>query len=441
MKRLRNRLAEWFFQIENEVLVPFLVVGIVVICGFGAISYYNGYTMQRANQKNMAFTLFSEINRDVDFFYGRLDEAVLKEKYRYYGNGTIRITGSDGERITYEPASHRDKKVFLTNEGTNKLGWKLEYLIDESAFLEELLEKQNYVVIGAIAALLIIIQASIFISHSIARPIRDMSSTCREINDNKGNYRNYRFDSVRRRDEIGQLASTFESLLRNMDNYTKMEYTSKMSATLAHEIKNPIAGIRSGIQLLQGRAQKDGDKMLCDSMIREIDRVTSLIMNLFTLSVKKESKKEEVDFGRVMEEISLIYGKDPEGKGAVIQTDIQVGLTGYLNENEFRQIAHNLINNSLKAITSEREGRIYITGMEKSDRAVVTFQDNGRGMTEEELQQAAEPFYTKSINGIGLGLAIVKKLVEQNDGTMEIESVYGEGTKIVLRFKRREVVS
>ena len=48
-----------------------------------------------------------------------------------------------------------------------------------------------------------------------------------------------------------------------MDNYTKMEYTSKMSATLAHEIKNPIAGIRSGIQLLKGRAAKESDKMLC----------------------------------------------------------------------------------------------------------------------------------------------------------------------------------
>ena len=68
----------------------------------------------------------------------------------------------------------------------------------------------------------------------------------------------YRFDAVRRRDEIGQLATTFELLLKNMDNYTKMEYTSRMSATLAHEIKNPIAGIRSGIQVLKGRVERPG---------------------------------------------------------------------------------------------------------------------------------------------------------------------------------------
>ena len=67
-----------------------------------------------------------------------------------------------------------------------------------------------------------------------------------------------------------------------------------MSATLAHEIKNPIAGIRSGIQVLKGRVERPGDQMLCDSMIKEIDRVTSLITNLFTLSVKKDSRKEKV---------------------------------------------------------------------------------------------------------------------------------------------------
>lgn len=437
MKRLVDRLSRWFFQIENEILVPFLFVGIVVICGFGVISYYNGYTMQRDNQKTMAAHMFDEINRDVDYLSGRLSEKELREKYLYYGRGYIRITDRDGTRITYESDSATGKTVFLTNEGVNKLGWKLEFLIDEKAFEEEILEKQNYVIIGAIASLLIIIQASIFISHNITRPIRSMGNTCREINKNKGNYRNYCFDSVKRRDEIGQLAVTFESLLRNMDNYTKMEYTSKMSATLAHEIKNPIAGIRSGIQLLKGRAAKEGDKMLCESMIKEIDRVTALIMNLFTLSVKKESPKETVSFDKVIGEIAMIYARGPEGQKVVMETGVEEGLTGYLNENEFRQVAHNLISNSIKSISSGVEGRIRITGKRHGNLALVEFKDNGKGMTQEELARAMEPFYTRSINGLGLGLAIVKKLVEQNGGGMEMTSVPGEGTCVRLTFYRR----
>jgi len=437
MKKLTDRLSKWFFQIENEILVPFLFVGIVVICGFGVISYYNGYTMQRDNQKTLAVYMFEEINRDVEYLSGRLSEKELKDKYRYYGRGYVRITDKDGQVITYEDGSVQDKTVFLTNEGANKLGWKLEFLIDENMFEEEILEKQNYVVIGAIASLLIIIQASIFISHNITRPIRSMSSTCREINKNKGNYRSYRFESVKRKDEIGQLAVTFESLLRNMDNYTKMEYTSKMSATLAHEIKNPIAGIRSGIQLLKGRAAKESDKMLCESMIKEVDRVTTLIMNLFTLSVKKESPKELISFEKVIGEIAMIYSKGAEGQGVVMETAVEEGLTGYLNENEFRQIAHNLISNSIKSVIPGIEGRIRISGRESGNKALIEFQDNGKGMSREDLTRAMEPFYTKSINGIGIGLAIVKKLVEQNGGLMEMASACGEGTCVRLTFYRR----
>lgn len=437
MKKLTDRLSKWFFQIENEILVPFLFVGIVVICGFGVISYYNGYTIQRDNQKTLAVYMFEEINRDVEYLSGRLSEKELKDKYRYYGRGYVRITDKDGQVITYEDGSVQDKTVFLTNEGANKLGWKLEFLIDENMFEEEILEKQNYVVIGAIASLLIIIQASIFISHNITRPIRSMSSTCREINKNKGNYRSYRFESVKRKDEIGQLAVTFESLLRNMDNYTKMEYTSKMSATLAHEIKNPIAGIRSGIQLLKGRAAKESDKMLCESMIKEVDRVTTLIMNLFTLSVKKESPKELISFEKVIGEIAMIYSKGAEGQGVVMETAVEEGLTGYLNENEFRQIAHNLISNSIKSVIPGIEGRIRISGRESGNKALIEFQDNGKGMSREELTRAMEPFYTKSINGIGIGLAIVKKLVEQNGGLMEMASACGEGTCVRLTFYRR----
>lgn len=438
MKWLSDRLSKWFFQIENEILVPFLFVGIIVICGFGAISYYNGYTMQRDNQKAMALQMFDAINRDVNYLTGKISEEELREKYRYYGNGHIRITDEDGTVLTYESSTPTGWEVFLTSEADNKLGWKLEFLIDGKTFEEEILEKQNYVVVGAIASLLIIIQASIFISHNITRPIRSMSSTCREINKNKGNYRNYRFESVERKDEIGQLAVTFESLLRNMDNYTKMEYTSKMSATLAHEIKNPIAGIRSGIQLLKDRAAKEGDKMLCESMIKEIDRVTALIMNLFTLSVKKESPKETISFEKVIGEIAMIYSKGPEGQKITMETDVEEGLTGFLNENEFRQIAHNLISNSIKSIPFGTEGRLKITGKSDGGKVSIEFQDNGKGMNKEELAQAMEPFYTKSINGIGIGLAIVKKLVEQNGGALEMASVCGEGTCVRLTFYRRE---
>lgn len=447
MKKWLGRLSSWFFQIENEILVPFLLVEILVILGFFGISFYNGYTMQLENQRAMAETMFTEVNRDINFLAETMPEEMLREKYREYGDGRVRITDSDGAEITVKSGMNEAKaavgadgrEVLLTSREENVLGWTLEFLIDRDDFGEMVLEKQNYVVVGAIAALLMVAQASIFISHSITKPIRRMSRTCRQIEENKGSYRSYKFASVGRRDEIGQLAVTFEGLLKNMENYTKMEYTSRMSATLAHEIKNPIAGIRSGIQLLKGRAEKEGDKMLCDSMIHEIDRVNTLIMNLFTLSVRRESPKTEVSLERVLKEIAMIYAKEPGGKKASLEVDVEKGLTGWLNENEFRQIIHNLVSNSTKAMVAGREGLIRMEGKTAGEMVRIEFRDNGKGMTEEELAQAMEPFYTKSINGIGLGLSIVKKLVEQNEGTMNISSVPGEGTLVTLEFHKRVI--
>ncbi len=432
-----ERFLAWYCQIENEIMIPFLLVGILVIGAFGAISYYGGYTMQRDNQRTAARTLFYEANRDLQYLSAYLEEEVLAEKYREFQPGRVRITDRNGNEITRD-GDWEKKTVVAVSIGENPFGWKFEYLTDREVFLTDLLEKQNYTVVGAIASLILISQASIFIAHSMTRPIRRMSRTCREIDRNKGSYRSYAFEAVSRRDEIGQLAQTFEGLLKNMDNYTKMEYTSRMSAALAHEIKNPIAGIRSGIQLLKGRAQRDGDRMLCDSMIHEIDRVTTLIMNLFSLSVRRDSPKADVSLARVLGELALIYEREPGNGKAAFEVTVSEGLHAWINENEFRQIAHNLLSNSLKAVAPDGSGRIWILAKEENGRADVCFGDNGRGMTPEELARAMEPFYTRSINGIGLGLAIVKNLTEQNGGTMEMESAPGGGTQVTLRFPLRK---
>lgn len=434
MRQWRNRLGNWFFQLENEILLPFLAVGIIVLGGFGVISFYNGYTIERRGLESTARQVFSVMNQDLDFLAEHVPEEEIREKYRENQPEYLRITDKDGQTVAC-PGQIFEKEQVVLSDSSNTLGWKLEFIVDERVLFEQILESQSYVVIGAIAALIIIIQASIFISYNIAFPIRTMSRTCHQINENRGSYRNYRFDAVRRRDEIGQLATTFELLLKNMDNYTKMEYTSRMSATLAHEIKNPIAGIRSGIQVLKGRVDRAGDQMLCDSMIKEIDRVTSLITNLFTLSVKKDSRKELVFLEPFLREMELFYQKGLKQQGISFVVEAEGQPSVWANGDELRQIFHNLIGNSVKALGKKTGGIICLKARTEKGRGTEMFlSDNGCGMTKEELERAAEPFYTKSINGIGLGLAIVKKLVDQNGGAFQLESEPGEGTTVHLWF-------
>lgn len=210
-----------------------------------------------------------------------------------------------------------------------------------------------------------------------------------------------------------------------------------MSSALAHEIKNPLAGIRSGIQVLGGRAVKENEKLLCDSMLHEIDRVTGLINDLFTLSVKKDNNRHVFPADAVLREVASIYAKECEQQNVAFETDC-TACEVFADENEMRQMLYNLLTNSMRAVSRDGTGKICLSV--SSDGGMTTFcvSDNGKGMNEEELKRAREPFYTKSINGVGLGLAIVNRLIGQNHGKMEMESAPGCGTTVRLIFESRD---
>lgn len=435
IRKWTERFKEWFFKIENEIMLPFIMVGILVIGAFSVISVYNGYTMKMEARKEYAKILFRNINRDLNYMDGKMDEDGLEEKYRFFNDDALRITAKDGHLISGDETVSGNDKVILMEDEENPLGWKLQYVLDKAQFKSDILEEQNYVIVGAVACLLIIVQVSVFLAWNLTKSIRSMSAACREIDKNRKDYREYRFGEVKRRDEIGQLARTFETLLKNLDNYTKMEYTSRMSSTLAHEIKNPLTGIRSGVQVLKGRVEKENEKLLCDSMIHEIDRVTGLINNLFTLSVKKENVKTVISVERFFGEMRTFY-KGLEQQNITFEAEAEAGLTVFADENELRQIIHNLVTNSIKAIGKDNRGLIGLKAAGEGRKVIFTLTDNGKGMTEEELKRAREPFYTKSINGVGIGLAIVSRLMEQNLGTMDMESTPGEGTVVRLTFER-----
>lgn len=457
MKKWKAMFAGWLFRIEHEVMLPFIAVGIAVTGAFGAISCYSGYTIQMEEQKTRARLAFQNIRVDFNYLSGRITEEELEEKYGYYQDPAVRITTEDGRVLTGPETVTEDMRILRSETvGEGEL-WRLEYILDMDQFFEGLLREQKLVIVGAVASLLVIVEVSVFLAWYLTKPIRNMSATCREIEQNRKDFRKYRFDAVRRKDEIGQLARTFETLLRNMDNYTKMEYTSRMSATLAHEIKNPLTGIRSGVQVLKGRVEKPGDRLLCDGMVTEIDRVTGLINNLFTLSVKRESPREVISVPQFFGEMEAFYGKGLRQQGISFGVKLtgkteagcgeeaakspagegDGGLTLWANENELRQILHNLMTNSLKALKEKEGGEVILEAEELEDQTEIRFRDNGRGMDPEELSRAMEPFYTKSINGVGIGLAIVSRLTEQNGGTMDMESAPGRGTTVRLRFGKK----
>ena len=383
----KQLFRSWFCRIEHEIMLPFVTVGILVVCAFCAISVYNGYTEKLKDRKEYARTTIRGMEADIYYLQGKLSEDEIRQKYNFYHDPAVRIMAADGTVITGDEEIPDGNMELLYADSGNFLGWRLEYWMDKKSFENAILEEQNYVIVGAVASLLIIVQVSVFLAWSLTKPIRSMGAACKKLDENKDGFREYSFPETARKDEIGQLARTFENLLKNLDNYTKMEYTSRMSSALAHEIKNPLAGIRSGIQVLGGRAVKENEKLLCDSMLHEIDRVTGLINDLFTLSVKKENHRHVFQADVLLREVASIYAKECEQQNVAFKTDC-AACEVFADENEMRQMLYNLLTNSM--------------------------------------------------HGVGLGLAIVNRLIGQNHGKMEMESAPGCGTTVRLIFESRD---
>ena len=210
----------------------------------------------------------------------------------------------------------------------------------------------------------------------------------------------------------------------------KLAYTGKLAADVAHEIRNPLAGIRAGIQVVSRKLGEERDRKLCGGMVREVDRVNLLIENLLNLSRRRESEKTTVSLNALFEELQMLYFKVAENKGILFNALVNGRLWLYADEGELRQVLINLINNSVKAMPDG--GELAIRAWKEEDGVALSVVDTGVGMTQEKLHKVLGEGGTG-----GLGLSIVQRLLAQNGGVLSMDSTPGAGTRAQIRFPHK----
>ena len=208
----------------------------------------------------------------------------------------------------------------------------------------------------------------------------------------------------------------------------KLTYTGEFAADVAHEARNPLAGIRTGLQVIERKLVDERDCLLCREMVKEVDRVDLLVSNLVNISRQRESEKTTVRLDTLCEEMELLYSKVAGNKGIEFFANIAAGIVIFADEQEVRQMLINLINNSIKAMPDG--GQILLSGRAEENGVCVSISDNGPGMGEAQLADAL------SGGGGGRGLSIVQRLAKNNNGELELRSALGEGTSARLLFRR-----
>jgi two-component system nitrogen regulation sensor histidine kinase GlnL len=224
----------------------------------------------------------------------------------------------------------------------------------------------------------------------------------------------------------------------------------RIAGGLAHEIKNPLGGIRGAGELLARRAESDKTREIAELVVREATRIAALVDDFMVFGRGEELRLARVNLHRILDDVLDLVGLDPVAAGAKIERLYDPSIPEFLADRDrLTQVFLNLARNALQAMERSEAPQLRITTRMTLDHRIslepgrpvptvgIWIQDSGCGMTPAELRQATTPFFTTRPGGTGLGLAVADYWISLHLGSLKIESAPGEGTRALVTLPLR----
>lgn len=234
-----------------------------------------------------------------------------------------------------------------------------------------------------------------------------------------------------------------EAAVRHADRLSSI---GTLAAGLAHEIKNPLGGIKGAAQLMGQEIEQESD--LHDYlrvMLKETERVNRIVEELLHLAAPRRLRQEPVNLHKVIGDIILLQKEVARSRQISFLTDFDPSIPPIMGDEELlTQLLLNLVKNALEA--SGTDGKIRVSsrivseyrmnqkgeGRGRSRMVSIEIHDNGPGIRKEHLDQLFTPFFTTKSSGTGLGLAICQKIVAEHRGMIKVESEPEHGTTFTV---------
>jgi signal transduction histidine kinase len=214
-----------------------------------------------------------------------------------------------------------------------------------------------------------------------------------------------------------------EELLREQAALTRL---GEMAAVVAHEVKNPIAGIRGALQVISSRmSAEQRDRAVVGEIITRLDGLNAIVHDLLLYARPRKPKRELVDLRSLIENTSELLRRDPALAGVTLRTSGAPDPVS-ADPEQLRIALQNLLMNAAQATGGQ--GTIDVTLAADTDGCRVSIRDHGPGMPPEVREKAFDAFYTTKHRGTGLGLPIARRVVEAHGGQIEIVAAEGGGT-------------
>lgn len=218
----------------------------------------------------------------------------------------------------------------------------------------------------------------------------------------------------------------------------RMATLGRLSAGIAHEIRNPLASIGGSVRLLRSMAKLSEDEAkLIDIVSNESERLNKLVTDFLAYTPDQRMEFREVDLAILLEEtLTLVQHHPLFGAAHRIEKKVpRQPVTAWADADRVRQIFWNICDNSLKAMPRGGTLTAEIPSAGGSQARVI-LADTGVGFTPEQLEKLFEPFQTGFENGTGLGLAIVYQIVAGHQGRIQVQSKPGKGARFIIDLPR-----
>ncbi len=239
------------------------------------------------------------------------------------------------------------------------------------------------------------------------------------------------------------------AVIQDITEHVKLDNMQKeLVADVSHELKTPITSIMGYADtLLEGEYDKETQDKFLNVIATEARRMAKLVTDLLTLSRydnnKERTQKEAFDLGDLVKKCQDKLAIEIKKKNHTVNCFVTADVPPvYADKYDIERVVLNILSNSIKYTKEGGEIKIYV-GFVYNDAYIKIF-DNGIGIPEDDLNRIFERFYrvdkarTREMGGTGLGLSIAKEILDKNGGSIDIKSVVGEGTEVVIKIPTKQ---
>ena len=437
------------------IIMVFVAVGGLLIISF-FLNYrleenFNKYLYQEKIERINEFVSLIENRYDAGSSWSRIEEIMINlnslngfDIFITDKNQNLIIVNTQGKRgnMSMGPSQMMGRngmynnhykidsynKIELENDGEifAHLYWKLpsQQRLDSEqgrVFVENM---NKIIVITAFIIIIITIIISLIFSKYLTVPILKMNSYANKVAE--GDFRQKL--SIRGNDELTELGQSLNEMTEKLNHLNKIR--KKSTSDLAHELRTPLAGIKSYLEGIEDGVLKADNETFAE-LNEELDRLVQLVERLGKLNEAERKKvymeKEKIEVNQMLINLLQRFEKKAKNNNVEIINDLSDNKLFVFTEEEILDtIFSNLISNAIKY--NIKGGYVKIASKEKDNFAVIEIKDNGIGIDKQDLPYIFERFYrgdssrSNEISGTGIGLAVVRELVEALSGEIYVES-------------------